>query len=66
MKKALIALLVAVVVAIVCVLLGKLLLKIEDVELAVSIGEFLDGNATLIGILGGIVYFIWGGNLLSE
>lgn len=57
LKKALYALLVAIVVATVCILLGELLVLFE-VAIANSIGEFLKENSTLIGILGGLVYFV--------
>ncbi len=59
LKKALIAILVAILVAIVCVLLGALLILFK-VEIATSIGNFLKEQATLIGILGGVVYFVSG------
>lgn len=59
LRTALYALLVAIVVAIVCVLLGGLLIAFK-VEIATSIGNFLKTNSTLIGILGGLGYFING------
>lgn len=59
LKKALIALFVAIIVAIVCLVLAGLFILFK-VELATSIGTFLKQYSTFIGILAGLAYFVWG------
>jgi hypothetical protein len=57
--KFVIALGVFIVAVLLSSLVGQLLSGVSNQSVA-HIGAFLDSNATLIGLIAGIVYFVWG------
>jgi hypothetical protein len=58
-QRVIIAVLVAVIVALVLPLLGSILIDLKA-DIAVTIGQFLKGNATVIGLIAGLWYFFTG------
>ncbi len=57
------AVIVAVVVTLGCILLGGILTTLR-VDVAITIGEFLENYAAVIGCLAGLWHFFGGGKLL--
>ena len=55
-----IAVVVAVLVTLGCILVGGILVTL-DVEIAVTIGEFLKKFSTVLGVLAGLYHFFAGG-----
>lgn len=55
-KKIVLAVVVAVVVTLGCVLLGQILQKLT-VDIAVTVGKFIDSYSAVIGVLAGLWYY---------
>jgi hypothetical protein len=56
------AVVVAVVVTLACILLGGILADLK-IDVAVTIGKFLENYGAVIGILAGLWYFFSGGGI---
>jgi hypothetical protein len=58
-RKLILAVVVAVIVTLVCILLGAILTALS-VQVAVTIGHFLEDFSSVLGILAGLWYFFAG------